>query len=172
MNEATLARRDRRHRRLRARTESRRGTALLVAAIVLLVMAVGAGVAAFLVRLDTSDLQARAEPIHRQVRLLTANEVNAERRLHALRSRSAGVASRLAGLLAAYQAQVDASNHAVDVANQAVDQYNRAQAGIVAAFQAAGDATIADLEQKTAAVTAAVTAVQQEIAALKQVSGG
>jgi chromosome segregation ATPase len=164
MNDATLTRRDRRHRRL--------GTGLLVAAIVLLVVAIGAGAAAFVVRSDTSDVQARTEPIRRQVRRLAANEVNAERRLHALRTRSADAATRLAGLLAAYQAQVDASNHAVDVANQAVDQYNSGQAAVAAAFQAAGDAAIADLEQKTATVTAAVAAAQREITALSQVSGG
>jgi hypothetical protein len=89
-----------------------------------------------------------------------------------VRTRSAGLSTRLAELLRAYQAQVDASNHAVDVANQAVDQYNTGQAGVAAAFQAAGDAATADLEQKTAAVTAAVAAVQREITALKQASGG
>jgi hypothetical protein len=158
--------------RLRAGTESRRDTLLLVATIVLLAVALAAGAATFVVRSDTSDLQARTDPINRRVRQLTADELNSERRLRAVRTRSTGLATRLAELLRAFQAQVDASNHAVDVANQAVDQYNTGQAGVAAAFQAAGDAATADLEQKTAAVTAAVAAVQREITALGQVSGG
>lgn len=145
---------------------------MLVSTVVLLVIALAASAAVVVVRSDTSDLQRRAQPIDRRLRGLTANEVNAERRLAAVRTRSAGVASRLAALLAAYQAQVDASNHAVDVANQAVDQYNSGAAGIAAAFQAAGDAAIADLEQRTAAVTAAVTELQRETTSLAQVSDG
>jgi hypothetical protein len=164
MNEMPIARRDRRRRR--------RSTALLVGAILLFVVAIAAGVATVVVRSDTSDLQARAAPIDRRVRELTANEVHAELRLGTLRARGATTAERLAALLAAYQAQVDASNHAVDVANQAVDQYNSGQADVVAAFQAAGDAAIADLEAKTAAVTAAVTAAQQAVTALVEVPGG
>ena len=164
MNEIPTARRDRRRRRRR--------TALLMGAVVLFVVALAAGGAAVVVRSDTSDLQARAEPIDRRVRELTANEVHAERRLRTLRERGATTAESLAALLAAYQAQVDASNHAVDVANQAVDQYNTGQAGVAAAFQGAGDAAITDLEQKAAAVTAAVTAVQQSVTAILEVSGG
>ena len=150
----------------------RRDVLLSVATIVLLVVALAAGAATFVVRSDASDLQGRTDPINRRVRQLTADELSSERLLRALRTRSAGMATRLTELLRAYQAQVDASNHAVDVANQAVDQYNTGQAGVAAAFQAAGDAAIADLEQKTAAVTAAVAAAQRETTALKQASGG
>jgi hypothetical protein len=79
----------------------------------------------------------------------------------------------LAALFAAEQAQVDASNHAVDVANQAVDQYNSAQsADVAAAFQAAGDAAIADLEAKTQAVRTAAEAAQQAVVAMQEAASG
>ena len=160
-------------RRLRrARRRRRRANAYLVAAIVLFLVAAGAGTAAMAVRSDTSDLQSRAEPVQHQVDELTANEENAARRLGTLRTRSDRAATGLAAMLTAYQAQVDASNHAVDVANQAVDQYNSGQADVAAAFQAAGDAAVADLEQKTAAVTAAVAAAQSAVAELLQVANG
>ncbi len=161
---AALSRRGRRRRR--------RNTTVLVAAVVLFVLALGGAAAAFVVRSDTAGLRSRATPIERRRRELAANEHHAERRLRVLRDRSASAAGRLAELLTAYQAQVDASNHAVDVANQAVDQYNTGQAGVAAAFQGAGDAATADLEQKTAAVTAAVSAAQRAVTALEQVSGG
>jgi hypothetical protein len=172
MNEALPARREQRTPWPSVRRKSRRDIAFVVATVVLLVVAVSAGVAAFVVRSDTSDMRARVEPIHRKFRELTADELDSERRLRAVRTRSEVVATRLAELMQAYRAQVDASNHAVDVANHAVDQYNTGQAGVAAAFQAAGDAATADLEEKTAAVTAAVAAVQREITALAQVSGG
>ena len=160
--ETTVRRRDRRRRK--------RAAEYLAAAVVLFVVAAGAVAAAVVVRSDTSDLQARAEPVQRQVRELTASEHDADRRLRTLRTRSERTATDLAAVLAAYQAQVDASNHAVDVANQAVDQYNSGQSDIAAAFQAAGDAAVADLEQKTAAVTAAVAAAQSAVAELLQVA--
>jgi hypothetical protein len=161
---AVLPRRERRRRR--------RNTVLLVAAVMLGVVALAGAAGAFVVRSATSDLRARAVPIDRRRRELAANEHHAESRLGLLRDRSAVAASRLAELLTAYQAQVDASNHAVDVANQAVDRYNRGEADVAAAFQGAGDAAVADLEQKTASVTAAVTAAQQALAALEQAAGG
>lgn len=159
-------------RRESARRRPGRSTALLIASVLLLVAALGAGAAAVVVRLDTSDLQDRTESVTRQVRALTANEQHAERRLRTLRARGANVTGHLVDLLAASRAQVDASNHAVDVANQAVEQYNRAQTGLAAAFQGAGDAAIADLERKAAAVSAAVAAAQQALTALGQVSRG
>jgi hypothetical protein len=163
VSESVVARRDRRHRR--------RGTALLVLTVVALTVAVACAGFAFVVRADTSDLQARAEPVNRQVRELTASEHDAERRLGILRARSRAAGTTLAALLAAYQAQVDASNHAVDVANQAVDRYNSGQADVVAAFQGAGDAAVTDVEQKTAAVHTAFSAAQRAITQL-MVSGG
>ena len=153
--------------------DRRRGaTALLIGAIVLLVVAVGIGAAAVVVRSDTSDLQARTDSVDRRVRRLAANEVQAEDRLGTLSVRSTNLTERLVELLAASRALVDASNHAVDVANVAVDQYNRAQTGLAAAFQSAGDAAMADLEQRTAAVAAAVTAAQEALTSLQEVSGG
>jgi len=74
-------------------------------------------------------------------------------------------------VLSAAQAQVDASNHAVDVANQAVDQYNNGQTDVAAAFKAAGDAAIGDLQARTAAVHSALTAAGRAITRL-QTSGG
>lgn len=156
-----------------ARDRRRRGgTALLIGAVVLLVVAVGIGAAAVVVRSDTSDLQARTDSVDRRVRRLAADEVQAEDRLRTLSVRSTTLTERLVTLLAASRALVDAGNHAVDVANVAVGQYNRAQTGLAAAFQGAGDAAIADLEQKTAAVAAAVSATQEALTGLEEVSGG
>ena len=120
-------------------------------------MTIGCVGAALVVRNDTSDLQARAEPLDREVRELIASEHNAEHRLRTLQSQSRTTAAALAALLGAAQAQVEASNHAVDVANQAVDQYNNGQTDVAAAFQAAGDAAISDLEARTTAVHNAVS---------------
>jgi len=163
VSDAVVARRDGRRRR--------RGTALLVVTVVALTVAVACVGFALVVRTDTADLQARAEPVNRHVRELTVAERGAERRLRVLRRRGRTADFTLAALLAAYQGQVDASNHAVDVANQAVDRYNSGQADVVAAFQGAGDAAVANVEQTTAAEHTAVSAAQAAIRELVA-SGG
>ena len=150
----------------------RRGTGLFVGAVILLVVALGSAGAALVVRHDTGTLQARAEPVREQVRELAASEQDAERRLRRLRAEARATNAALAALFAAELAQVDASNHAVDVANQAVDQYNNAQTtDLVAAFQGAGDAALADLEAKTAAVRATAEAAQRAVASLQGALG-
>ena len=79
----------------------------------------------------------------------------------------------VAALFAAELAQVDASNHAVDVANQAVDQYNNAQVSdVAAAFAAAGDAAVADLETKTQAVRTAAEAAHRAVTGLRATVDG
>jgi hypothetical protein len=157
----------------RTRRDGRHGTALLITTVILVVVAVGAVGAALVVRHDTDEVQARAEPVHEAVRDLAAAEVTAERQLRVLHARARATNAALAALFAAEQAQVDASNHAVDVANQAVDQYNNAQAtDIAGAFRAAGDAAIADLEQKTAAVRSAAETAQRALVALQEASSG
>jgi chromosome segregation ATPase len=162
---------DRRARRVQR--EGRQGTALFITTVILLVVALGAAGAALVVRHDTDDLQARAEPVHEQVRDLTAAEADAERRLRLLRDEARATNESLTALFAAEQAQVDASNHAVDVANQAVDQYNNAQnADLAGAFQAAGDAALADLEAKTAAVRTAADAAHAALARLQEEARG
>lgn len=154
------------------RRSLRRGTGLFVSAVILLVVALGSAGAALVVRRDTAKLRARAEPLREQVRELAATEQDAERRLRRLRAGARETNAALAALFAAEQAQVDASNHAVDVANQAVDRYNNAQAtDLVAAFQGAGDAALADLEAKTAAVRAAAEATQRAVASLQGALG-
>ena len=163
MSEVRSPRRDRRRRR--------RGTVLLITTIVALAVTIGCVGAALVVRRDTADLQARAEPLDRQVRELIASEHNAERRLRTLQSRARSTTAALAALVGAAQGQVEASNHAVDVANQAVDQFNAGQAEVAAAFQAAGDAAIADLEARTTAVHDALTVARREIKRLRA-SGG
>jgi hypothetical protein len=163
MNDGTVARVDRRRRR--------RASLLLVVTVVSLAVAAGCIVAAFVVRRDTADLQARAEPIDRRVHELTASEKDAVRRLRVLRTQSRATAAALVALLDAYRAQVDASNHAVDVSNQAVDQYNDGQAGVAAAFQGAGDAAIAEVELRTTAVHTAVDTAVSAISRL-MASGG
>jgi hypothetical protein len=164
----TATRRERRLRRAR-----RRGGTLLVATMALVVFALGCVVAALLVRRDTDDVRASADPVHQQVRELRAAEHDAEHRARLLRDGSLATTRDLAALFGAYAAQVDASNHAVDVANQAVEQYNHAQtADIASAFSAAGDAAIADLEQRTAAVRTAAEAVERAVAALQEAAGG
>jgi hypothetical protein len=160
-------------REQRVRREDRQGTALFVTTIILVVVALGTAGAALVVRRDTGELEARAEPVHQEVRELTATEADAERRLHLLHERAGATTDALAALFAAEQAQVDASNHAVDVANQAVNQYNNAQsADVAAAFQAAGDAAIADLEAKTQAVRTAAEAAQRAVADVQEAASG
>ena len=162
---------DRRTRR--AQREGRQSTALFISTVVLLVVAVGAGGAALVVRHDTDAVHTSIEPLTRQLREITATEDDAQRRTRELRVGARATTQALATLFAAEQAQVDASNHAVDVANQAVDQFNNAQTtDIAAAFQGAGDAAIADLETKTAAVRAATAAAQSAIAALQGAAAG
>ena len=141
--------------------------------MILLVVALGSAGAALVVRHDTGDV---AGPGRAGAR------TGARTRSHRAGRRtsdSGGSApergatnAALAALFAAEQAQVDASNHAVDVANQAVDQYNNAQTtDLVAAFQGAGDAALADLEAKTAAVRAAAEAAQRAVASLQGALG-
>ena len=168
MTAPTLDRRER-----RARHDSRQGTALLIVTVILVVVGLGAAGAALVVQRDTDDLQARAEPLHQEVRDLTATEADAERRSSLLEQRSRAVNQALTALFAAELAQVDASNHAVDVANQAVDQYNNAQiTDVAAAFAAAGDAAIADLEVKSQAVRTAAEAAQRAVADLQGAADG
>jgi hypothetical protein len=157
----------------RSRGDGKPGTALFVTSVILLVVALGAAGAALVVRHDTSDLHARAEPVRAQVRDLAASEASAAHRLHLLRERARATNETLAALFAAELAQVDASNHAVDVANQAVDQYNNAKTtDVAAAFAGAGDAALTDLEAKTAAVRSAAEAAQRAIASLRAVTDG
>jgi len=168
MTAPVLDRRDRRVRR-----EGRQGTALFITTVILLVVALGAGGAALVVRHDTADVRSSIEPVRQEIHHLTATEADAERRLRLLRTRARATTAALVALFAAEQAQVDASNHAVDVANQAVDQYNAAQTpDLAGAFQAAGDAALADLEEKTAAVRGAVEAAQRALASLQGAAGG
>ena len=144
---------------------------VLIATLVALGVAIGCVGGALVVRRDTADLQARTKPLDRQVRELIAAEHNAERRLRTLHSQSRTTTAALSALLGAAQAQVEASNHAVDVANQAVDQFNNGQAEVAAAFQAAGDAAIADLEARTTAVHDELVAARRAIRRLLA-SGG
>jgi hypothetical protein len=160
-----------RHRR--APRDQPRGTALFVITMILVVTALGSVGAALFVRHDTDDLDAKAEPIHQQVRELTAFEKDAERRSSTLRARAHGTNAALTALFAAEQAQVDASNRAVDVANQAVDRYNSAQVtDLVAAFQGAGDAALGDLEARTLEVQSAAEAAQRVVASLQGAADG
>ena len=149
------------------------GTALFVGAVILLVVALGSAGAALVVRHDTGTLQARAEPVRERgarARRLRGRTPNDDSGGSAPSARATNAA--LAALFAAELAQVDASNHAVDVANQAVDQYNNAQTtDLVAAFQGAGDAALADLEAKTAAVRATAEAAQRAVASLQGALG-
>jgi hypothetical protein len=157
----------------RSRRDGRQGTALFIATVILLVVALGTAGAALVVRHDTDDVQARAEPVHQQVRDLTTAEADAQRRLRLLRTEARATNEGLTALFAAEQAQVDASNHSVDVANQAVDQYNNAQnTNLTGAFQAAGDAALADLEAKTAAVRTAADAAHAALARLQAAASG
>jgi hypothetical protein len=163
---------DRRDRR-DVRRAGRQGTALFVSTVILLVVALGTAAAALVVRHDTDDVQARAEPVRQHVRDLTAAEADAERRLRLLRSGARSTTESLAALFAAEQAQVDASNHAVDVANQAVDTYNNAQnTDLAGAFQSAGDAALTDLEAKTAAVRTAADAARSALTSLQAAASG
>ena len=165
------SRRGRRGRR--APNDGRPSTALFVTTVILLVIALGAAGAALVVRHDTEELQARAEPVHQEVRDLTAAEADAERRLRVLRADSRVTSDALTALFAAEQAQVDASNHAVDVANQAVDTYNNAQnTDLAGAFQSAGDAALTDLEAKTAAVRTAADAARSALTSLQAAASG
>jgi hypothetical protein len=165
MSEPDLERRVRRRRR--------RGTALFCIAVVGVAVALASVAAAFVVRQRTDDVNERAQPIDRQIRELDAQEAHAVRRLRTLRDEADATKQALADLFAAEQAQVDASNHAVDVANQAVEAYNNARAAsIAAAFQGAGDAALADLEQRTAVVTGAAETARRVMTELQQATSG
>jgi len=147
-------------------------TAVFITTVILLVVALGTAGAALVVRHDTSDLRAQAEPVRQEVRNLAATEEDAARRVGLLRGRARATNEALTALFVAELAQVDASNHSVDVANQAADRYNNAQtAGLAAAFQGAGDAALTDLEEKSAAVRGAAEAAQRAIASLQGAAG-
>ena len=140
--------------------------------VVALVVAVASAGAALVVRHQTDDVHAHADPMHAQVRALAATERHAVDRLASLRARAGAADAALTQLFAAEQAQVDASNHAVDAANQAVDRFNGAKvASVAAAFQGT-DAAISDLEQRTQAVQAAAREAQRAVAALEGDAGG
>ena len=114
-----------------------------------------------------------ARPVNREIRALKATEASAERRLRLLDERGLATNQALTALFAAEQAQVDASNHAVDVANQAADQYNNARVpDLAAAFTAAGDAALTDLEAKTQAVRSAAEAAQRAVVSLQEAADG
>jgi len=160
-------------RKQRARRERGHGAALVIVTVILVVIALGTAGAALVVRHDTDDLYADTEPVHRELRELAGVEADAERRLRLLEERGRATSQALAALFAAEQAQVDSSNHAVDVANQAADQYNNAQAtDLAAAFTAAGDAALADLDAKTQAVRSAAEAAQRAIMSLREAADG
>ncbi len=160
-------------RERRSHRDRRSGTALFVGAVILLVVALAAAGAALVVRHDTHDVQARADPVHQQVRDLTAAEADAQGRLRLLRTEARSTDEALAALFAAEQAQVDASNHAVDVANQGVAQYNDAQnTDLAGAFQSAGDAALSDLEAKTAAVRTAADVAHAALARVQEAASG
>ncbi len=145
----------------------------MISTVILLVVALGAAGAALVVRHDTGDVEASAEPVREQVRDLAAAEEDAVRRLRLVRDEARATNEALAALFAAELAQVDASNHAVDVANQAVDQYNNARTtDLAAAFQGSGDAALTDLEAKTAAARGAAEAARKAIASLQGAVGG
>jgi uncharacterized protein YoxC len=141
--------------------------------VILLVIAVGSTVAAFVVRHDTDALQSKTVPLRRQVRELATTERHAVERARTLREDARATNDALTQLFAAIAAQVDASNHAVDVANQAVDTYNNARStNLVGAFQSAGDAAVGDLETRTQTVQTTAEAVQQAVANLQAAMHG
>jgi hypothetical protein len=151
-----------------ARREGRRSNTLFVVTVILLVIAVGSAVGAFVVRHDTDALDSKAATVRRQVHEVVATERHAEARTRTLRANARATNDALSQLFAAFAAQVDASNHAVDVANQAVDTYNNAgSTNLVGAFRNAGDTALGDLETRTQAVRTAAQAVQQAIASLQ-----
>jgi hypothetical protein len=156
----------------RARREGRRSNTLFVVTMVLVVIALGSAVAAFVVRHDTDTLESKTTAIGRQVHGLVATERHAEDRTRTLHERARATSAALTQWFAAVAAQVDASNHAVDVANQAVDTYNARSTNLAGAFQNAGDAALGDLETRTQTVRTAAQAVQQAVASLQGATGG
>ena len=157
----------------RPRREGSRSNTLFVVTVILLVVALGSAVAAFVVRHDTDELQSQTVPVRRHVRELAATERHAVERARTLREDARATNDALTQLFAAIAAQVDASNHAVDVANQAVDRYNNAQSSnLSGAFQSAGDAAVGDLETRTQAVRAAAEAAQRAVATLQGAVNG
>jgi len=157
----------------RPRREGSRSNTLFVVTVILLVMALGSAIAAFVVRHDTDALESQAQPLRRQVRELAATERHAQERTQTLRDDARATNDALTQLFAAIAAQVDASNHAVDVANQAVDNYNNARSTtLVGAFQSSGDAALGDLETRTQAVRTAAEAVRQAVTSLQGAMNG
>jgi hypothetical protein len=125
---------------------------LAVFAVVLVLVAAGLGVLAFLTYQDAQDTRDGNQPLAARAEKLRSDL-----------SSSDTVIDDLSALFIAIKAQNDATAAAVAATNQAATQYNNAQAGIADALGADAAAAVAALNQATATVK---TAVEQATAAL------
>jgi hypothetical protein len=142
---------------------------VVVSTAVVVFVAVALALAALLVHLNASDLEARAGRVERETKQHVA--ATATRDLAALHADVDHTYAALGALTAAYQAQLTSQNHAIDVANAAADSYNAGQMNIADGLRTDAQAAVTDAEVKSAAVRAALVQVKQAFSALSQASG-
>ena len=147
------------------------GMLVLISTAVVVVVAVVLGVVAFLVHVNVSDTQTKADRIERVAKQQVATTANASRDLVTLHAAADHTYTTLGTLMAAYQAQLASQNHAIDVANAAAASYNAGQANIADALKTDAQAAVTEAETKTAAVQTALVEVKQAVAKLQHAAG-
>jgi hypothetical protein len=133
---------------------------LAVLTILLVVVAIGLGVFAFLTWHDANDIRDATKPLEARTAQLHADVGTADTAI-----------DRLTELFAAVKAQSDATATAVDTANKAAQQYNTAQTGIADAFGANVASVGTALTQSTTAVRTAAENARGVLGDLARATG-
>lgn len=147
------------------------GVMVLISTAVVVVVAVVFGVVAFLVYVNASDTQTKADGIERVAKQEVATTANASRDLVTLHAAADHTYTTLGTLMAASQAQLASQNHAIDVANADAASYNAGQANIADVLKTEAQTAVDDAEAKTAAVHAALVEVERAFDTLQRVAG-
>lgn len=134
---------------------------LAIVTVVLVLVAAGLGVFAYLTWSDAQDTLDANRPLAARVT-----------RLRADLSSSDVAIDDLSALFIAIKAQDDATAAAVAATNKAAAQYNSAEAGIAAALGAEATDAVAALQQATAAVKTAADEAKQALASLTAEGSG
>jgi selenocysteine lyase/cysteine desulfurase len=128
---------------------------LAVAATVLVLVAVGLLVVAFITYRDAQDSRDATRPLEARAAALRVDLAGANRAV-----------DRLTELFAAIRTQADATKTAVDTTNQAAVRYNQAERRIADALGAEASDAVAALAQATTAVRAAADEAKTAVTAL------
>ena len=128
---------------------------LAVAATVLVLVAVGLLVVAFITYRDAQDSRDATRPLEARAAALQVDLAGANRAV-----------DRLTELFAAIRTQADATKTAVDTTNQAAVRYNQAERRIADALGAEASDAVAALAQATTAVRAAADEAKTAVTAL------